>query len=445
MNGTGGRFFAAAAIAASLLTGCAGLDSGRSAPLAPPSREVLPNGFRLIIQEHYASKTVALQLWVGVGGRDEAPSERGFSHFAEHMLFKGTDTLGAGFVDREVEGVGGRTNAGTSLDYTYYYMLLPSARAARGIEVLADMAFNSTFDPAELGREREVVFEEVRVGEDNPRAFIGRRLYENAFTGYPYGYPVLGDPDALRAATRESLRGYYKRHYVPENMTLVVAGPVDAGAIRAMVTRTFGSAPRTGYARKELPGPPATPSARRLTIERAERQAYLGLAWGAPALADREMYAVEILAHILGGSRTSRLNQALRERAKLVSTITAGYGALQGGGVVTVIAQLEPKDVGAAEAAALGEIRRIREQGVTAEEVERAVTAFEAERVFGRETVEGLALAYGRAETLWTLAGDREYLDRLRSVTAGEVRAAARRYLTDDFIRLALMPKGSAQ
>ncbi len=445
MNGVGGRFLAVAAIAASLLAGCAGLESGKSSPLPPPSREVFPNGFRLIIQEHYTSKTVALQLWVGVGGRDEAPSERGFSHFAEHMLFKGTDTLGPGFVDREVEGVGGRTNAGTSLDYTYYYMLLPSPRAARGIEVLADMAFNSSFDPTELGREREVVFEEVRVGEDNPRSFIGRRLYENAFAGYPYGFPVLGDPAALRAATRESLRGYYKKHYVPENMTLVVAGPVDPGAIRGLVARTFGSAPPTGYARKALPGPPASPSARKLTIERSERQAYLGLVWGAPALDDRDMYAVEILAHILGGSRTSRLNQALRERAKLVSTITAGFGPLQGGGVVTVIAQLEPKDVGAAEAATLGEIRRIREQGVTGEEMERAVIAFEAERVFGRETVEGLALAYGRAETIWTLAADREYLDRLRSVSAGDVQAAARRYLTDDYIRLALMPKRSAQ
>ncbi len=390
MKGTGGRLVAAAAIAVSLLSGCAGRDSGRPSPLPPLSREVLPNGFRLIIQEHYSSKTVALQLWVGVGGRDEAPSERGFSHFAEHMLFKGTETLGAGFVDREVEGVGGRTNAGTSLDYTYYYMLLPSPRAARGIEVLADMAFNSRFDPEELGREREVVFEEVRLGEDNPRSFLGRRLYENAFTGYPYGFPVLGDPAALRAATRESLRAYYKRHYVPENMTLVVAGPVDAGEIRGVVARAFGGVPSTGYA------------------------------------------------------RTSRLNQALRERGKLVSTISAGYGPLQGGGVVTVIAQLEPKDIDAAESKALREIRRIRENGVTDEELERAVTAFEAERVFGRETVEGLALAYGRAETVWSLAGDREYLDRLRSVSTREVQAAALRYLTDDYVRLALMPKGSA-
>ncbi len=444
MNGKGGRVFAVAAIAASLLSGCAGRDSLGSSPLAPPTREVLPNGLRLIIQEHFAHKTVALQLWVGVGGRDEAPAERGFSHLAEHMLFKGTDALGPGFVDREVEAVGGRTNAGTSLDYTYYYMLLPSPRAARGIEVLADMAFNSRFDPEELGREREVVFEEVRFGQDNPRSFLVRRLYEMAFAGYPYEFPVLGDPAALRAATRESLRGYYKRHYAPENMTLVVAGPVNAGEIRRVVTSAFGSVPSTGYARKALPGPPATPSPRRVTLERAERQAYLGLVWGAPAVGDREMYPVEILAHILGGSSTSRLNQTLRERGKLVSTISAGYGPLQGGGVVTVIAQLQPRDVEAAESAALGEIRRIRDKGVTGEEMERAVTAFEAERVFGRETVEGLALAYGRAETVWSLAGDREYLDRLRLVSARDVQAAALRYLTDDYIRLALMPKGLA-
>ena len=431
-----------AAIAAGLLYGCAGRDSSGPFPLPVPSREVLPNGFRLIIHERHTSKAVALQLWVGVGGRDEAPSERGFSHFAEHMLFKGTDALEPGFVEREVEGVGGRTNAGTSFDYTYYYMLLPSARAAWGIEVLADMAFNSRFDPVELGREREVVFEEVRLGEDNPRSFLGRRLYEMAFPGYPYGFPVLGDPAELRAATRESLRGYYRRHYVPENMTLVVVGPVHAGEIRGVVARAFGGMPSTGFAREPLPGPPTTPSPRRLTLERPGRQAYVGLAWVAPALGDPEMYAVEILVHILGGSRASRLNQTLRERARLVSTISAGYGALQGGGIVSVTAQVEPKDIEAVEAAVLEEIRGIREHGVSRAELDRAVTASEAERVFGRETVEGLALAYGRAETVWSLAGDREHLERLRSVSAHEVQAAARRYLTGDYVRLALMPKG---
>jgi zinc protease len=125
-----------------------------------------------------------------------------------------------------------------------------------------------------------------------------------------------------------------------------------------------------------------------------------------------------------------------------VLTISAGYGVLQGGGIVSVTAQVEPKDVEAVEAAVLGEIRGIREHGVSRAELDRAVTASEAERVFGRETIEGLGLAYGRAETVWSLAGDREHLERLRSVSAHEVQAAARRYLTDDYVSLALMPKG---
>ena len=202
------KLYSVAALASLLLHGCAGLPSPtpvRSAPIGP-SREVLANGLRLIIQEHPASDVVALHLWVGVGGRDEAPAERGFSHFAEHMLFKGTERRAPGFVDREIESVGGRTNAGTSWDYTFYYILLPASQTTKGIEILSDMAFNSAFDERELAREREVVFEEIRLGEDNPRSYLGRRLYELTFRGEAYGHPVLGDREVLRAASRETFR-----------------------------------------------------------------------------------------------------------------------------------------------------------------------------------------------------------------------------------------------
>ncbi len=439
------RLFAAIMIAAGLLGACAtsrpALSPGSELP--PLSREVLPNGVRLIIQEHRTADVVAVQLWVGVGGRDEGPSERGFSHFAEHMLFKGTETLGPGFVDREVEGVGGRTNAGTSLDYTYYYMLLPSRRATRAVEVMADMAYNSRFDPTELGRERDVVFEEVRVGEDNPRSFLGRRLYELIFAGHPYGFPVLGDPAALREATQDTLRGYYKRHYVPGNMTLVVVGAIEPAQVRAVALRAFGEARAEPFTRRALPAQPAIDTARRLSIDRPERQAHLGLGWAAPALGERDMYAVELLTHILGGSRSSRLNQSLRERRRLVTIIGTRYDTLQGGGAITITAQMEAKELEAAEGAILTEIKRIQDEGVSAAEVERAVTAAEAEYVFDRETAEGLALAFGRAETLWSLAGDRAYLDRLRRITRGQIQAAARRYLPPTYARVALVPKGA--
>ena len=415
------------------------------AGLSTPLREVLPNGMRLIIQQHRTSDVVALHLWIGVGGRDEAPNERGFSHFVEHMLFKGTDSRAPGFVDREVESVGGRTNAGTSWDYTFYYILLPAAHGNRGIEVLADMAFNSRFAPAEVGREREVIFEEVRLGEDNPRSFLVRRLYELAFRGHSYGFPVLGDPRAMRAATPETLRAYYKRHYVPENMTLVVIGAVDPAEIRQAAERWFGPTHAQGYGRGPVPAPPRLDDGRREVRQRPERQASLAVGWAGPRLGDSDMFAVDLLAHILGGSRTSRLTQALRERARIVSSIRAGYSALAGGGLLSVTAQLESGDLDAVEAAILAEVTRVREEGVTEAERQRAITAAEAQHAFSIETAEGRAYAYGLAETLWTLEGELSYLDRLKTVTREEIQAAARRYLSAAHARLTLVPTDGAR
>ncbi|MGH7368131.1 MAG: M16 family metallopeptidase [Candidatus Rokuibacteriota bacterium] len=409
--------------------------------LPPPIRESLPNGMRLIIQEHRAAATVAIHLWVGVGGRDEAVGERGFSHFAEHMLFKGTETRPRGFVERDVEAVGGRTNAGTSTDYTFYYLLLPAPRTQPGIALIADMVLNSAFDPTELGRERDVVFEEVRLNEDNPRASLGRQLYSLLYQGHPYGRPVLGDAADLRGATRETLRGYYKRHYVPENMTLVVVGPVSPAEVRAAAVSAFGEVPPTGYTRRPLPPPAALEGVRARSVERAERQTQLGLAWLAPPLGHPDMAAVDVLGHILGGSRSSRLNQALREKARLVTGITGWYGPLQGAGALGVTAQLDRGDEEAVERGILAEIRRLQSDGVTEEELARAITASEAERVFARETVEGLALAYGRAETTWSLEGERGYVERVRAVTREQVQEAARHYLTDSYARLAFVPR----
>lgn len=413
--------------------------------LPPLVREVLPNGMRLIVQEHRAASTVAIHLWAGIGGRDEAIGERGFSHFAEHMLFKGTTTRPRGFVDREVEAVGGRTNAGTSNDYTFYYLLLPAARALPGISLMADMVLNSVFDPTELGREREVVFEEVRLNEDNPRSSLGRQLYNLLYDGHPYGRPVLGDVKDLRDATRETLRGYYARHYVPDNITLVVVGPVDPATVRAATIEAFGSRPATGYARKPVGAPAPFEGVRARSVERPERQTQLGFAWLAPPLGHPDMPAVDVLSHILGGSRSSRLNQALRERARLVSSISGWYGALQGAGALGVTAQLEGTDQDAVEKAIMAEIARVQSDGVTAEELARAITASEADREFSRETVEGLALAYGRAETTWNLEAERTYVDRIRAVTRDQVQEAARRYLTASYARLAFVPRGGAQ
>lgn len=437
--------------AAILIAGCAG-SGGRANPstgaaeadLPPPVRSVLRNGMRLIIQEHRAADIVAVYLFVGVGVRYEAPEQLGYAHFQEHMLFKGTDRFGPGYVDRTVEGVGGRSNAVTSFDYTDFYLVLPTEATAKGIELLADMAFRSNFVPDEVAREREVIFEEARIEHDNPRSAIVRQLYGMVFAGHPYGRPVLGTRETMQAATQERLRAFNRRYYVPENMTLVVAGPVDPVAVRAMVDRTFGRAPATGYKSTPAPAPrPLTGGVRR-TVERPEQQAHLALGWQAPRSDDTNGDAVDLLTTILAGTESSRLAQRLRDQERLVSSVTMSYAALMGGGIVSLRAELEAKDLERVERIILEEIAKMQESGPSEEERRLAVTKFEAQHAFDTETSEGLAYAYGLAETTWTLEAELRYVERLRRVTREQIRDAARRYLSrTDYARLAFMPKAA--
>ncbi|MEX2221588.1 MAG: pitrilysin family protein [Candidatus Rokuibacteriota bacterium] len=434
-----------------LVTACAGSGARSTAPAAggtaeadlpPPARSVLRNGMRLIVQDHRASDIVAIYLFVGVGVRHEAPDQLGYAHFQEHMLFKGTDRFGPGYVDRTVEGVGGRSNAVTSFDYTSFYLVLPSDATTTGIELLADMAFRSAFVPDEIGREREVIFEEARIEQDNPRTAVVRQLYGLVFAGNPYGRPVLGTRETMQAATQERLRAFNRRYYVPENMTLVVAGPVDAAAVRVVVERVFGRMPATGYKPTPAPAPRPLNAGVRRTVERPEEQAHLALGWPAPRSDDRNGDAVDLLATILAGTESSRLAQRLRDQERLVSSVTMSYAALMGGGIVSLRAELEAKDLERVERVILEEIARMQESGPTEEERRLAVTKFEAQHAFDTETSEGLAYAYGLAETTWTLEAELRYVDRLRRVTREQIRDAARRYLSrTNYARLAFVPK----
>ncbi len=412
-----------------------------SSTLPPPIRHVLPNGVRVVIQEHRTSAVAALQLWIRAGGRDEAASELGLAHYLEHMLFKGTVTRPDGFIDREVEGVGGRMNAGTSLDYTYYHMVLPARRALAAIETLADISVNATLDATALEREKRVVLEELRLGEDSPGRALMRQIYQLAFDGHPYGRPVIGTVDLIRNLTRDQLLTFYRAHYVPEAFTLVVVGAVDPAEVLEVARRSFGRLPRAGVGRLPASTPPP-PTPRRIERPRPGTQAHLGMAWLAPRLAHADTPAVDLLVAVLGQSRTSRLTQALRERLDLVNTITGGYVAFEAAGLVTVTAQMDPANLPRAEAAVLAEIRRLRDEGVTEAERVRALTAAEARHEFEMETAEGRARTYGFAETAWRLEDQLAYIDRLRQVDREQIRLAARRYLDPDrYVRLAFVPR----
>src|SRR5262249_44507191 len=329
--------------------------------ISPVIRRELRNGVRVIVQEHRASEVVALQLWVGAGGRDESATELGLAHYLEHLLFKGTPSRPGGFIERDVEGVGGRMNAGTSLDYTYYHTVLPAKRAVAGIEMLADIASNASLDAEALEREKLVVLEEMRRTEDNPRRHLMRHLYAVTLDGHPYGRPVIGTSELIRPLARPTLLAFYQRHYVPEAFTLVVVGAVDRETVLAAAENTLGRLPRTGIQRAPLPAP-AELEVRRVEMARPGRYAYLGLAWPAPSIDHTDTPAVDLLVAILGESRSSRLSHALRDRLGLVTSIASSYGALQAAGTVTVTAQLEVEHLARAEAEILQVIARLREE-----------------------------------------------------------------------------------
>lgn len=436
-------------LAVALVAGCAGSSarSGRLPPAAeaelpPPVRSVLRNGMRLIVQDHRASDIVAIYLFVGVGTRHETADQLGYAHFQEHMLFKGTDKFGPGHVDRVVEGVGGRSNAVTSFDYTTFYLILPTEATATGVQLLADMAFRSTFAPDEIAREREVIFEEAHIEQDNPKTAIVRQLYGMVFAGHPYGRPVLGTRETMMAATQERLRAFNRRYYTPENMTLVVAGPVEASAVRTMVDRSFGQMGTTGYRPTPLSPPRRLGGTARRTTERSEQQAHLALGWQAPRSDDPNGDALDLVTTILAGTESSRLARRLRDEERLVSSVTMSYAALVGGGIASLRADLEAKDVDRVEQIVLEEIAKIQESGPTEEERRLAVTKFESQHAFDTETSEGLAYAYGLAETTWTLESELRYVERLRRITREQIRDAARRYLSrTDYARLAFVPK----
>jgi zinc protease len=400
----------------------------------------------LIVQEQRASDVVALQLWFRVGGRVESADELGLSHYIEHMIFKGTPTRPVGSIDRLVEGLGGTSNAYTSYDYVHFDVVLPAPQIRAGIDLLADIAVNASFPPEEIAAEKKVVFEEMNLLEDDPDKALVRRLYELGYEPFPYGRPILGTPRDIEALTRDQVVRYYTKYYVPRNMVLVVVGAVNPATAVPLAEAAFGRLAGGAGRGPALPPVPVLDGSRRRDVRRPEKQAYLGMAWRAPAVADEDVFAVDLLTYILGDSPSSRLHRALRDQQNLVDAIDAGYGAWQSSGLVTVTTRLDPANVERAEASILSVLRRVREEGVTEAERQRAIVSAESLYAFDIETAEGLAKTYGQAEVTYSLRDELLYLSRLRTITAAQIQAAARKYLGgDNYARVRFLPDGSGR
>ncbi len=400
----------------------------------PPSGSLLhryPNGLQLLLVPNPSAPAVALELWVRVGSADEEPGQGGVSHLVEHMLFKGTRRRAAGEMAREIETVGGDINAYTSPDHTVFSAVVASRYTALALDALTDAVLAPLFLAEELERERAVVLDEIRSGEDLPQQHLAEQLFATAYPTHPYGRPVVGRASTVAALDRDACEGFHRRWYRPRTLTLVVAGELDPAALVAAVGRGLGSAlPGPRRARPRRVREPAAGSFRSVLLARAVSEIYLELAFPGPAAAHPDAPAVDLLAAVLGQGEASRLQQRLKLEQNLVCGAGAASYAPLDPGLFQVSAVVESERLTDAYPALCEEVFRLCREPVGDDELERCRENLEADRIYQQETVEGQAQRAGFFHQLCGGPGaEAAYRAALRRVESTELRAVARRYL----------------
>jgi len=414
---------------------------------ANPFETTLANGLRVIVKEDHRAPTVVHMVWYRAGAIDEVDGTSGVAHVLEHMMFKGTRKLGPGEFSKRVAAVGGRDNAFTSLDYTGYFEQVPKRALPEMMALEADRMANLKLDAKEFAQEIKVVMEERRMRtDDNPQALVQERMNAVAFQAHPYRRPVVGWMNDLENMTYLDARDWYRRWYAPNNATVVVVGDVDHAAVFRLAEKTYGGIQRHVLPVRRPLVEPEQLGIKRLSVKAPAKLPYLEMAWKVPKLRDvehdREPYALEMMAAVLDGHAASRLSKNLVRGLKIAQSAGAGYDSTLRGEAQFVLdgQPAEGHTVADLEAALRAEIKRIQDEPVGAEELERIKTQILASQIYKRDSMMGQATEIGSAEVNgvgWRNID--KILDQIRGVTAAEVQAAAKKYFRDDTLTVAVL------
>ncbi|MHB1435156.1 MAG: M16 family metallopeptidase [Thermoplasmata archaeon] len=276
---------------------------GISSPTHPPAarRFVLSNGLTVLLVRVPASPTVSVWVWYRVGSRQEWPGITGASHWIEHLLFQGSPRYDKGAIDRAILEVGGMLNAFTDSDFTAYFSTVPQAHWAIPLDIESDRMTRARLNDDEVERERTVVLSEREGNENWPQFRVEEELYQLAFRQHPYRWDALGRREDIERITPAELREYYRRYYGPKNATLVVAGDLDLGRLRAEIERRFAGLPGTGEVPKPVPPEPEARGERWATLHGPGTTPYLEIGWRAPPLDSADTPALLVLDALLGG------------------------------------------------------------------------------------------------------------------------------------------------
>lgn len=395
----------------------------------------LDNGLTLLVQEDHAAPVATVTVWFRVGSRNERPGQTGMSHLIEHMMFKGTPTHGKGEYSRTIKRNGGEYNAVTTYDFTAYYEVLASDRLDVAFELESDRMTNLIFDPREFEAEREVVKEERRTRiDDQPFGQAVESLFATAFQAHPYHWPTIGWRSDLDRVTRDECYAYYKRHYVPNNATVLVVGDVDPKEIEEKVRATFGAIPRGEEVPEVEITEPEQRGERRFKIRRETQVTGVGLGWHVPNSAHEDGAAITVLQTILSNGESARIPKALmKDKQCALIAICLYQGDMIDPSLFIAFGVARPdKKVEDVERGILEEVQRIQDEPPTTKELERARNQIVAGRQFSAESSQALAIQLGTYQMVrrWDL-GDL-LLERVESVTAEDVQRVAKKYFTED-------------
>ena len=418
-------------------------------PSLPPgvTMTTLDNGLTVIVREDHSSPVVSAQAWCMSGSIHEGRwLGAGLSHVLEHMLFKGTATRPGSRIDQEVQEAGGYMNAYTSFDRTVYHIDVPNTGARTAIDILCDIMQNAALPPDELAKEMDVIRREMDMGQDDPGRRASRRLFEVAYTRSPYRFTIIGYPDIFNELKPDDIRSYYHEKYSPNNCFYVVAGDVKNDEVVAQIKEAYAKTRSRAMPSVVLPAEPKQTGAREIIEEAPIELGHFHLAWHIPELRHPDVPAMDVLSVLLGGGRSSRLFQQVRERQGLAHHVDAWTYSPGLPGVFGMSAVVDPDKFAAARDAMLAEIEKVKINVVSADELHKAVKQFISATLSTRKTMEGQAQNLGGN---WIAASDlnfsERYLAAVKRVTLADIQRVARHYLTDENRSLyALLPSGKA-
>lgn len=362
-------------------------------------------------------------------------------------MFKGTKAVPVGEFSRRIAAAGGRENAFTSNDYTAYFQQLHTSKLPLAMKLESDRMHNLKLTDAEFAKEIQVVMEERRMRtDDQPRALLEEKLNAAIYLEHPYQHPVIGWMSDLEAMKGADARDWYQRWYVPNNATLVIAGDVRARTVFALAEQTYGKIPARALPSRRTYTEPAQVGIKRLVVKAPAELPYLVMAYHAPTLRDAALdwqpYALEVLAGVLDGNASARLNKSLVREQAVASSVGAGYDSIARGPSTFVLegTPTEGKTVAELEAALRAQIDKLIAEGVSAEELQRVKAQILANEVYQRDSVFYQAMQIGQLESVGLSHKDIPVLLKgLQEVSAEQVVAVAREFLKDDNLTVATL------